>query len=276
MKKIKLSYSNEYNAGDLLNIGLVEKLGECRVERSKVYNADLLAIGGAIFGAQYSNNLSRKICQKALELLYGNKPLFIWGSGFLYSNNENELYRKNLHVCALRGDLTRQKLAGLTGQSYENVPLADAGLLVDLLLTNEVEKKYRIGVVPHFSQKNDPIFDRVYSDEHYHFIDIQRDPKSVAEDIASCEYIVSSSLHGLVFADSLHVPSLHLIGKTPLHGGIFKYEDYYSAYGLEDTPWTNSEELPTVNDIIDGCKIDYNIVEEKKKLLVDSFPRFEE
>ena len=85
--------------------------------------------------------------QKGLACIYSKKPLYVWGSGFLYPDRQGALYRKNLIVCALRGNKSKQKLSELTGKKYENVVLGDAGLLVDLLLDKPVKKKHRIGII---------------------------------------------------------------------------------------------------------------------------------
>lgn len=272
MKNIRLAYSPLINAGDVLNKELVEKLSGKKVIRSKVYNADMMAIGGALFGAQYSNDKIR-IVQKMLHVIYGNKPLYIWGSGFLRPNNDNGFYRNNLKICALRGKKTQKKLENITGKKYD-VLLADAGLLVDMLLTKPVKKKYKIGLIPHFSQQGEKLFEDAKKNPDYHFIDIRKAPKEVAKEIASCKYIASSSLHGLIFADSMHIPSLRLIGKTELPGGEFKFEDYYSCYDVKDNPWRDYEKLPTEKDILERSCVDFKLVDEKKKALIECFPKF--
>ena len=272
VKNIRLAYSPLINAGDVLNKELVEKISGKRVIRSKVYNADMMAIGGALFGAQYSDN-KLKFAQKILHIIYGKKPLYVWGSGFLRSNNDNGFYRSNLKICALRGKKTQKKLEDITGRKY-NVLLADAGLLVDMLLTKPVKKKYEIGLIPHFSQQGEKLFKDAQKNPDYHFIDIRKSPKEVAAEIASCKCIASSSLHGLIFADSMHIPSLRLVGKTELPGGEFKFEDYYSCYGVKDKPWRDHEKLPTKKDIIERSCVDFKMVDEKKKALIECFPKF--
>lgn len=271
MNIIRLAYSPLINAGDVLNAELVERLSGKKVVRSKVYNADMMAIGGALFGAQYSNGV-RGTLQKGLNLIYGKKPLYVWGSGFLRWNNENPFYRENIIVSALRGEKTRKKLSSLTGKTY-NVVLADAGLLVDLLLDRKVEKKHKIGIIPHFSQQSEKAFLDAKSNAKYHFIDIRKTPKEVITEIASCELIASSSLHGLIFADSLHIPSLRIVGRTELPGGEFKYEDYYSCYGVQDNPWREQDRLPSGQEIIERSCVDYSLVDEKKKALLECFPK---
>lgn len=272
MKEIRVAYSPLVNAGDALNMDLIEKMSGKKVIRSKVYNADMLAIGGALFGAQYSNG-STGIFQRGLHFIYGNKPLYVWGSGFLYSNSNRPFYRSNLIICALRGQKTRDKLTYITGKSYKDVVLADAGLLVDMLITKRVDKKYSIGLVPHFSQQSEELFCEAGKNPDIHLIDIRKAPQEVAQEICSCNYIVSSSLHGLIFADAMHIPSLRIVGKTDLPGGEFKFDDYYSSYGVIDNPWRNLEKLPTESDILQRCCIDFNMVDEKKKALKECFPK---
>ncbi len=273
MKPIRLAYAPIYNAGDLLNVDLVEKLSGRKVVCSKVYNADMTAIGGALFGAQYSDGFKRRMAQKILGATVGAKPLYVWGSGFYHDYNANSLYRKNLKICALRGMKTRERLRALTGVDYD-VPLADAGFLIDLFLDEKVEKRYKIGLIPHHSQRGDDVMKRMAADPDVYFIDIKRTPAEVVKDIAACECIASSSLHGLIFADALHIPSLHILGQTELAAGNFKFEDYYSCFGLEDKPWVMDDDYPRAKDIIDSYRIDPDEVEKKKQQLIDVFPKF--
>jgi pyruvyltransferase len=272
MREIRLSYSDLQNAGDLFSKECVERLSRCKIVRSKVYNADMLAIGGALFGAQYSNTLIRRAFQIGLSVIYGQKPLHVWGSGFLYRDNPNEFYRKNLIIHALRGRKTQEKLQKITGETY-NAVLADPGLLIDILLDEKPKKKYEVGIIPHFSQQTEAVFQHLadqYSTSS--MIDICRSPMEVIREISKCELILSSSLHGLVFADSMHIPSVHVLGSKALSGGQFKFEDYYSAYGLEDNAWNLGKGFPSRNDIINSQRINITDVEDKKKRLIDVFP----
>ncbi len=70
-------------------------------------------------------------------------------------------------------------------------------------------------------------------------IDPRRPPQEVVRDIASCKEVFSSSLHGLVAADSLGIPNRWVELETP-HADVaanrFKFEDYYSAFGVSRTP----------------------------------------
>lgn len=272
MDAIKVCYPDLQNAGDALNRELIEKLSSKSVVRSKVYDADMIAIGGALYGAQYAKDTKRRFAQRLFHLLYGRKPLYVWGSGFWIGDNDNGFYRSNLVVCALRGEKTKRKLEKITAQNYD-VPLADAGLLIDLFLEERPAVEYKMGVIPHYLQRNEKPFLDLSQQEGHCMIDITKSPREVIEQIAKCETIASSSLHGLIFADSLHISSLHLVGERDLKGGMFKFEDYYSAYGLTDSAWNIREALPGVEDIKARYQITPDAVELKKKQLLECFPK---
>lgn len=273
MRKIRLTYAPLQNAGDLLNKDLVERLSGRQVVCSKVHNADMMAIGGALVGAQYGKTVSRRLCQRMLGLLYKKKPLYVWGSGFFKDDNHRGMSRSNLKVCALRGAKTRELLEQLTGNSYD-VPLADAGLLSNLYIQEVPEKEYEVGIIPHFSQKDEPGFQKLKSSfSSACIIDIQQEPQRVIHQIAQCRYILSSSLHGLIFADGLGIPNLHILGETPLAGGSFKFEDYYSCYGLPHEPWSLERGIPSVKDIKAGYKVPAEQVQKKQQQLLACFPK---
>jgi Polysaccharide pyruvyl transferase len=68
--------------------------------------------------------------------------------------------------------------------------------------------------------------------------------------MSTCETIVSSSLHGVIFAHSLSIPALPIQVTTKLFGGEFKFIDYYhginltsfrSRYSVETSGMPNSK-----------------------------------
>jgi len=64
-------------------------------------------------------------------------------------------------------------------------------------------------------------------------IDVAWTPQEVAREIAACDAVISSSLHGLIFSDALGVPNAHIRLSDRLTGGMYKFHDYYSAYSGE-------------------------------------------
>ena len=265
--KSKVFIYNINNAGDRFNKDLLEFFSADMEPVRIAADADLLMLGGAIGSLQ---NPKRPL---------NPAPLHVWGSGFLFGDdNDFPLCRPNLIVHALRGKLSKEKLSGLLGyQLPENLPLADPGLLASYFTTPNVEKKYAIGFIPHFRERDTDEAKRILrANANMHFIDITQSPKEVIKEIQQCETIVSSSLHGLVFSDSLGIPNVHArLTELPI-GGSFKFRDYYSSFDLEDPALTVDDVCGIKpEEIQNNYRIERRVVEEKKRLLIESFTFFE-
>src|SRR5690606_12530587 len=103
-------------------------------------------------------------------------------------------------ILALRGECTRNLL-----HAPGDIVLGDPGLLLVQMLQRMPPRKYLIGIVPHYKDKQNHIVERicVRYPSYVKYIDVQRHPVAVLHDIAQCEVILSSSLHGLVVADAI-------------------------------------------------------------------------
>ena len=118
-----------------------------------------------------------------------------------------------------------------------NVTLGDTGLLADLLIVKPIAKRYSIGVVPHLWHLNNPVLlDLLERQPDIKLIDVRLNPVQVITQIAKCDFIYSSSLHGLIVADSLGVPNQWVQFDVPLFGGTWKFKDYYSVFGDAPSP----------------------------------------
>lgn len=158
----------------------------------------------------------------------------ILGSGFI-SEKEGKIFSK-ARVYLVRGHLTRNLL-----QLSNDTPVGDPGLLADELYHDAicgVEPKWELGIVPHYIDKNHPCLlplQKEYSDI-IRIIDVERPPRDVVRDIATCHRIMSSSLHGLVIADSLGIPNRRIVLSGKTIGGDFKFNDYSSCFGAMSKP----------------------------------------
>ncbi|HUG49089.1 MAG TPA: hypothetical protein VMP67_11835 [Candidatus Limnocylindria bacterium] len=128
-------------------------------------------------------------------------------------------------VLGLRGELTLRG-AGVRG----DIALGDTGLLAIDLLGERPAVAHALGVVPHYLDQS--LAGRYPSAFR---IDVGGDPLVVIRQIASCQRIVSSSLHGLVTADSLGIARMWE-PYAELKGGRFKFDDYASALGIKLEP----------------------------------------
>ena len=60
------------------------------------------------------------------------------------------------------------------------------------------------------------------------------DIENLADEIVSCDIILSSSLHGIIFAHSYGIPAYHVQFKDFFNNGNYKFNDYYSSFdGVE-------------------------------------------
>jgi pyruvyltransferase len=217
-------YINEANFGDLLTPELIKSFGFSPVYTDKA-SADLLFIGSI------------------LDNVPENYSGYIIGSG-LISDQPKKL--PNAIILAVRGKLTRERI-----NASNSTILGDPGLLIDRLIKERKNKEYPLGIVPHYVDKLNPKLLQIanrYKNEIL-LIDVQHQPKQVIAEIDKCEFIISSSLHGLITADSLGIPNAWVSLSNKIKGGGFKFNDYASAMGMEFEPILFSG-YETLNELI--------------------------
>lgn len=270
--KLKVSYAKIPNMGDLLNELIIKDIFGYDIEQGNVMSTELTAIGSGLdmYRKKKSSSISKSI--KNFACLFSNE-LNIWSTGFIEYNDSDIFVRKKINVAATRGELTKKRLEKICNKPLD-IPTGDGGLLASLLLKEKVDKKYEVGIIPHFKEQDQVVFHQLKDNyEKSCIINLREDPIKVIEDIASCEYILSSSLHGLIVADSFNIPNIRVIAKNKLLGDGYKFDDYYSAFGIngESIDVLNSE-IPTINEIIDKYKITEKSVNKKKEELIRVFP----
>lgn len=156
----------------------------------------------------------------------------ILGSGFILEGSRMHFPRAT--ILALRGELSRQRVG-----APREVILGDPGLLASGLVSQKQQKKFVLGFVPHYQEKGNPLFAEFLKrlGASVSLIDPQQEALAVFSAIDQCEHILSSSLHGLIVADSLGIPNAWVAAES-LWGGRFKFDDYYSAFDLKKNPVT--------------------------------------
>ncbi|WP_237134308.1 polysaccharide pyruvyl transferase family protein [Pseudohongiella sp. O18] len=229
MRQINLSYFNKPdlpNFGDDLSPKIVQQLTGLKVTHTNPSAADLIAIGSIL---DFWNSSTKFYLRKIKDRLPGGQRLAIWGSGLMKPKN---LKLPPCNVLALRGPLSK-KYAGIIDAE---VVLADPGILAHQLV-DKVTKSENVGIVPHYVDKNDRVIKALRKLPGYKVIDVERTCELVCKEIASCNLILSSSLHGLVVADAFGIPNARLALSQKIIGGDFKFHDY--ALGVE------RNEIPT-------------------------------
>ncbi|OPY26723.1 MAG: hypothetical protein A4E28_02349 [Methanocella sp. PtaU1.Bin125] len=80
--------------------------------------------------------------------------------------------------------------------------------------------------------------------------DIEQPINRVIDQICSCKYIASSSLHGIITADTYRIPSAWLEFSEGVAGSGFKFRDYFASVGKTDETPLRVDQKTTIDDII--------------------------
>lgn len=195
-------YRKVNNFGDLIGPLLVEELKQelqLQDKREKGSAKRLLTVGSILHFAQQGD--------------------VIWGTGVNGKITETSYNFTELDVRAVRGPLTREFLLKRSIACPE--VYGDPGLVLVRFLPEVTDLSEKpgngIAIIPNFNDFDDfrnrdgvinprlPLFD-------------------VVESIAKSEFVIASSLHGIVIAESLGIPAQLLASR---HEPRFKYEDYY-------------------------------------------------
>lgn len=152
----------------------------------------------------------------------------IWGSGCI--NAELKIKNKPKKVTAVRGPLTREVLLK-NGIECPEI-YGDPALLLPLLYKPKKEKKYKFGILPHYIDLNHKSVREFRDRDDTLFIDIQvgyQNWQSFIDKINECEYILTSSLHGVIISDAYNVPNLWVKFSEGVFGNGFKFHDYFAS-----------------------------------------------
>lgn len=283
MTKLKVYYSKLPNMGDLLNELIFETLFDVQIEHTRNYRRfDVMGIGsclGTVFRHRgESTSPLQRAKRAAADAVEGmtTPPSWIWSTGFISNPaDKHRQCRKNLNFLAVRGKMSKVHVERLTGRKLD-IPVGDGGLLADQLIDGVQETRYEIGIIPHFKEQG--CAQMALMRESYpeaHVIDLTMDPTEVLRQIAACAHVFSSSLHGLVVADSLGIPNMRIFLTNAPQGDGFKYDDYYSAFGVKVKPYiVKPGHTPSLNELIDGYKVPAGAVKKAKKALYESMNGF--
>ncbi len=232
MKKINIIYWNSDNFGDVLNPVLIEELSGIKtqyknIDLSRKQRLTILVDAVSRFKFTEAKTIvlpwQRTLTAIGSIMSWAQSNSVVWGSGFM---NKTDRFAGG-KTLAVRGKLTDQKLKedGFPSCSI----YGDPALLLPLWLEGSPEKKYRLGLIPHWKEVD--YFKQRFG-EKYKIVDLRtRDIQRVVEEITSCEYILSSSLHGIIVGHAYNIPSLWI-----KHGYIdtdgFKFHDYFSSVDI--------------------------------------------
>lgn len=150
----------------------------------------------------------------------------VWGGGIMFRDS----VVPNAKFLAVRGPLTRERLVQL---KYD-VPCkyGDPGLLITLFNQSKKYKNFKFGFIPHFLDYND-VFETYRDNKEIKIINLlTNQPQNIIDEINDCEFIISSSLHGIIVPHALGIPSLWMKVSEKLQDDI-KFYDYYASLDIK-------------------------------------------
>ena len=239
---MNILYCDCNNLGDLANIyiGLKYKYTHFKPFTCKEKQNNCIFIIGSIL----------KFC--------GNNNVIV-GAGF--KDNTGEINLQNNKVYCVRGELSKKA-------TNSNVFMIDPGLIIRKLYTpNTVQTNKKILIIPHYNHKE--FFTTDCSEYDIFNIQFNKDDLNMIKTadynsvdtrnkiielfnnkfdiINSYDLVMSSSLHGLVFAHALGKKTIYFEISECKNEPNYKFNDYYSIYKMKVQPIKiNKNHIPNI------------------------------
>jgi pyruvyltransferase len=237
-----------YNIGDQISPIIVSAISDHKVKHAQPFQKNKLIAIGSILASLKDGDT-------------------VWGSGLMKAEHiQFIISAKNTNIRAVRGPLTYRALKD-AGMSCDKV-FGDPALLMPQFFKPKVEKKYKLGIIPHLTQETE--FQQQSLDKHTILISPRAHWRQFINQILQCEYIVSSSLHGVILSDAYGIPASPMKHSDFLHGTPFKFLDYFLSTDREirfmsSIDAFNFEKVKSFSDSFDTPKFDLT-------KLINAFP----
>jgi len=194
------------NFGDTLAPLLLERFADIKVEWDTISHAQVASVGS--------------ILEHIPPLWDG----YVLGSGKLFEYSRLHLHTKTATILSVRGPLSARGISG-------NFALGDPGILAAELVGPQ-EKQYDLGIMPHWQDKTLVAKFKALVPKPFTVLSINPadDTLEVLRQIGSCRRLVTSSLHGMITADSFGMPRrVEICAAMERDGGDFKFRDYSAS-----------------------------------------------
>jgi hypothetical protein len=198
------------NVGDRINPFLVK--GLCGLPARHVRDGDQLHLLGA--GSLLSSATPASL---------------VWGAGLMDIDRSPGLAEES-NIFAVRGKLSEQALRK-AGRLSREIALGDPAILAASILNivASPQPAFQLGVVAHYVDRLHPSIASLLALPGVRDLNVHLDPIRFLSEMADCRAVVSSSLHGLIFAESLGIPSLWIQVSDQVAGRGFKFRDWFST-----------------------------------------------
>ena len=233
--KIPFFWCNIDNFGDALNPIIFKRLIGMDIRCAPVNRATIVGIG----------SLLDMCLMDSRDKKFIKRPLIVFSSGLGFEeggffHNPDilvpERLKRNVQCFAVRGKLTNARIEKMLGQKT-NAVIGDGGLLVNKLIDKtKITPKYDLGIVPHYADRDNPIFKKIVNDiPNSIILDPMVDVDTFLHNLCECRAVISTAMHPLIACDALRIPNLWVrISETTT--SRYKFYDYYSAFDKHKEP----------------------------------------
>ncbi|UNK70150.1 polysaccharide pyruvyl transferase family protein [Microbacterium sp. H1-D42] len=209
------------NFGDMLTPWLLPRYGIVPVYREP-RRAQLIGVGSL------------------LEFVDREFSGVLWGTG-LMRDIAHPL--PNVTALALRGPLTAERLGLAVEPAY-----GDPGILVARHVAPPPPDG-RIAVVPHGHHRGHQRLTDLIDVADARVVNVHQGAVSAIREIAAARAVVTTSLHGLITADSYGIPAFWTTLNPPLTGGDFKFRDYEATVTPGRSRYVPFEDVDSLDSI---------------------------
>ena len=206
-----IKHSGEVNFGDYLSLYLYKKITG-QQPTPPIAGQPHWVVIGSILGSRLAPGA------------------MIWGSGIM---KRNATFQRPLRIYSVRGPYTYQRCKEL---GYECPRIfGDPGLLLPRFYTPKpLVPRYRLGLIFHHLERPPPPSAGVRHITLIHQRDDDSATERIVDEIASCDMIYSSSLHGVIVAHAYGIPAVWCQFYAPVGPENTKFLDYYHSIGLTE------------------------------------------
>lgn len=234
------------NFGDAVNRIFFDLLSNKKMEYGSIVNKPHFVCTGSI-----------------LKLV--NEYSIIFGTGFISQNDDlgsnswtkqtNKIYKEPLKIISVRGPKTRNKLInmGIDCPEIYGDPLILFPLVYQNSVINEIQGT--IGIIPHYIDQGNvnviKLINQLGPKYNIKIIDIVVgiDYKKFIDEILECEYIISSSLHGIIMGIVYKKKTIYVEFSNNVIGNTFKFYDFFESLNI-DYKLKNEYDLNLLNNMI--------------------------
>lgn len=204
-------------------------------------------------------------------MIHNNTTIF--GTGFIskdgdlggnnFRSSNNKIINKPKNIIAVRGPHSRQKLLDNNIECPQNYgdPLILMPCIYNKFIDNTKNTTNIIGIIPHYIDNNATNLKTLINNlkkNNYIIkiinIEIGNNYKKIIDEINECNYIISSSLHGVIMGLVYKKKTIFIEFDTNVIGSTFKFNDFFCSLGIKYTCIKTYNEQILENII----HIDYN------------------